>query len=804
MIDTADVTLFRNLFARVDDAYGVMGAKNPLAIRKPLTTQLLKEHLSGRKRIGAYLVDTEGMANQIVIDLDIPKEKADHPKEWDRVASEARAILRELDELGVEAFVTSSKSRGFHVRTMWESAPASELRRIGHYVLRRTGVDAEVFPKQDRRSEGGLGSLVWLPLFGPDVTKGKTAILDRANGLDPFPDQWEALRNVRINSLDKLNSALAIVKEWEKVSDKGSTRKSADPIGNRIPEGQRNNTLTSLAGTMRRRGMPERAITAALLEVNADLCDPPLHEKEVRLIIRSISKYESKEDAATQFTEHFRATDLWAAKLFTYLYAGNAKCCPKRGGWHVYDGKRWVRSECGEIERMAKEIPRAILELALAESDKEVRKSMYRFAATMESAKRIDFILSLAATEKGIALPPDAFDPDPWKFNVQNGTVVIDPVRATVELRPHDFADMITNISPAEWQGLESEAPIFRKFLEESADGDKELMAFRRRLAGYALTGDMREQVFEYAYGPEAGGKGTETRARADVMGTYCRAAEMATFLIFRTDKVRNDLAGLVGARLVTASEPQEGQVFDEGLIRMLTGQDRMKARFLYKEGFEFTCGFKIRFEGNHRPHIRSTGGATWRRLLVIPFERTVPEEKRDKTLSEKLKSPKERAGILAWMVRGALEWVKDGLAPPAKVKAAVADYRRAEDRIDPFIEDRCMVGDNLKVSSGDLYSKYKFWCDTSGERPMSQRAIALRLEDKGFVRIKMHGGVRGWRGIALQDKDQERVEALKAKGRRIKSKFENSHAKRVSKGTLREKPPIRLRRSDAPPPEKD
>jgi hypothetical protein len=163
MIDTADITLFRNLFARVDDAYGVMGAKKPQAIRKPLTPQLLKEHLDGKKRIGAYLVDQEGVADQLIIDIDIPKEKADDPKEWDRVRSEARAILRELDELGVEAFVTSSKSRGFHVRAMWESVPASELRRIGHYVLRRTGVNAEVFPKQDRRPVKGLGNFVWLP-----------------------------------------------------------------------------------------------------------------------------------------------------------------------------------------------------------------------------------------------------------------------------------------------------------------------------------------------------------------------------------------------------------------------------------------------------------------------------------------------------------------------------------------------------------------------------------------------------------------------------------------------------------------
>jgi len=310
------------------------------------------------------------------------------------------------------------------------------------------------------------------------------------------------------------------------------------------------------------------------------------------------------------------------------------------GGWFTYDGKHWTRAVCGEVERFAKDTVRYIYEIAALEPDDKQRQEIAKHATRSEAAGKIASMLDLAKTEEGIIVSPETFDTDPWKVNVQDGTVEIHPARAIAELKPHDPKDMITNISPAEWRGMEAQAPIFEKYLEESAGGDKELIAFRRRLAGCALTGDMREQVFEYAYGPEAGGKGTETRARADVMETYARAAEIASFLHSRSDKVRNDLAALVGARLVTASEPQEGQIFDEGLIRMLTGQDKMAARFLFRENFEFTCGFKIRFEGNHRPHIRSTGGATWRRLLVIPFERTVPEDRRDKTLGEKLKTP--------------------------------------------------------------------------------------------------------------------------------------------------------------------
>lgn len=450
------------------------------------------------------------------------------------------------------------------------------------------------------------------------------------------------------------------------------------------------------------------------------------------------------------FTEKFRATDLWAARLFAFLHGQQAKHCGRRGGWFVYDGRRWAESECGEIERLAKELPKAILELALAEPEAEQRAKMFKFAAAMESASRIAAVLTLAATEEGIALPPDAFDADPWAFNVQNGTIDL----RSGEIRPHRPEDLITNVSPAGWRGIDAKAPLFERFISEAMDGEEEKIGFLRRRAGYTVTGDMREQVFFFDHGPEAAGKGTENRAEFDVMGSYARATDIATFLTARRDGVRNDIASLVGSRMVLAGEPEDGQVFDEGLIKILTGQDRTRVRFLFREAFETEATFKIRFQGNHRPHIRSTGGAMWRRLFIVPFTRTVPEEKRDKLLGEKLKSPDERAGILAWMVRGALEWQRDGLRPPASVRAAVADYRNAEDRLAPFLEDRCEVGEFLQVTAGGLYGSYKAWCESAGERPMSQRSLGLRLEEKGFEKIRTYSTGRGWRGLALLGHD--------------------------------------------------
>ena len=173
-----------------------------------------------------------------------------------------------------------------------------------------------------------------------------------------------------------------------------------------------------------------------------------------------------------------------------------------------------------------------------------------KHAAKTEAAGKLAAILELAKTEEGIAVPPEVFDAQPWLFNVANGTLDL----RTGKLRPHRPEDMLTNLSPAEWRGLDAKAERFEKFLFEAMDGDQEKIDFLQRAAGYTLSGDMREQVFLFLHGPEAAGKGTFVRAMADVMGTYARSTEISTFLTARRDAVRNDVASLVGSRLVTAS----------------------------------------------------------------------------------------------------------------------------------------------------------------------------------------------------------------------------------------------------------
>lgn len=451
--------------------------------------------------------------------------------------------------------------------------------------------------------------------------------------------------------------------------------------------------------------------------------------------------------------EEFRPTDLWNAHLFVHQHGDKVRYCERLGGWHYFDGKRWVREMCGEVERFAKNTVRQMYEMAALEPNDARRIEMAKHVSRTEAAGKLAAILELAKTEERIAVSPDAFDAQPWKFNTATGTLDL----ISGELFPHAPEDMLTNLSPAEWRGLDAKGERFKQFLHEAMDGDQEKIDFLQRAAGYTLSADMREQVFLFLHGPEAAGKGTFIRALADVMGTYARSTEISTFLTARRDAVRNDVASLVGSRLVTASEPEDGQVFDEGLIKILTGQDRTTARFLFREAFEFAATFKLWLQGNHRPHIKSTGGAMWRRLLIVPFTETIPEDRRDKTLGDRLRTPEERAGILAWMVRGCLEWQRGGLRPPDSVRAAVAEYRAAEDRLAPFLEECTAASEHGEVPAGQLYAKYKAWAEINGERPMSKRGLGLRLEEKGFTSVRASGGTRVWRGLFLVDRGDEK-----------------------------------------------
>jgi putative DNA primase/helicase len=279
--------------------------------------------------------------------------------------------------------------------------------------------------------------------------------------------------------------------------------------------------------------------------------------------------------------------------------------------------------------------------------------------------------------------------------------------------------------------------------------GAVDLVRFLQRAAGYALTGDTSEQCMFVAYGTGGNGKGVFLNTLKAILGTYAQGARVETFVDRKAGGIPNDLAALRGARFVLCSEPEEGAQLEEGLIKMVTGQDTVTARFLNREFFDYIPEFKLWMMTNHKPIIKGTDRGIWRRMRLVPFTVSVPDAEKDAELPNKLKG--EYTAILRWMIDGLKAWRAEGLNPPAAVREASEEYRREMDTLANFIEERCEVNAHLTAPNGELYASYKEWMQDNGMRPKSHSAMSRQLSQRGFVQASSRaGGQREVKGIGL------------------------------------------------------
>jgi putative DNA primase/helicase len=241
------------------------------------------------------------------------------------------------------------------------------------------------------------------------------------------------------------------------------------------------------------------------------------------------------------------------------------------------------------------------------------------------------------------------------------------------------------------------------------------------------------------------------------MLGDYSTQADFTTFLSQRGEGVRNDVARLVGARFVSAVEAEGGRPLAEAMVKQLTGGDTITARFLFKEFFEFRPVFKLWLAANSRPTVRGTDNGIWRRIRLVPFTVTIPPAERDRDLGSKLAG--ELPGILAWAVRGCGRWQTEGLGTPAEVLAATEDYRDSMDVLGGFIGDRCVARSGARVAAKELYAEYTRWCESNGERSVTQRTMGLRMVERGFERHRGGKGVRMWLGLGLRSSGEEQPE---------------------------------------------
>ena len=521
------------------------------------------------------------------------------------------------------------------------------------------------------------------------------------------------------------------------------------PVGEQIPKGSRNKDLASFAGTMRRRGMGEAEIVAALQVANERRCSPPLEAEEVEKIASSVARYEPASKvvpiSANGHGGHgasasFNLTDLGNAERFVTDHGEGVRYCYPWRRWIVWTGARWERDEAGRVHRLAKEAVRGIYREAADAEDEDRRKALANHAKRSESETKIRAMVELAKSERPVS--PDELDADPMLLNTKSGTIDL----RTAELREHRREDLITKIAPVEYRP-DAEAPAWGAFLERVLP-DEELRGFVRRAAGYSASGDTSEQCLFINHGVGANGKSTFHEAAAAALGDYAMRAPTDMLLARRSGAVPNDVARLKGARFVSAAETEDGRRLAESLVKDLTGQDTITARFMRAEFFDFKPTHKLHLSTNHKPEIRGTDAAIWRRIRLVPWTVTIPPAEQDKKLSEKLRG--ELAGVLAWIVRGCVEWRHEGLKAPDAVRKATGAYRSEMDVIGAFIEDCCVLRPDASALATPLYVAYKEWCEESGEPIEKQRRFGMRLTERGLRREKV-GGVYKWYGIGLR-----------------------------------------------------
>jgi putative DNA primase/helicase len=323
------------------------------------------------------------------------------------------------------------------------------------------------------------------------------------------------------------------------------------------------------------------------------------------------------------------------------------------------------------------------------------------------------------------------------------------------EIHPHRRDNYITKITPVSPGG---QCPLWMQFLARVMDGKLELQSYVQRMIGYCLTGITREQALFFLYGTGANGKSVFLNTVIGFLQPYTRTAPIEMLLSSRNSGERHpcDMAGLRGARFVTAVEVEKGGRWAEAKLKALTGADQITARFMRQDFFEFTPQFKLVIAGNHKPSLRTLDEAIRRRFNLVPFTVTIPPAERDPELCEKLKA--EYPGILQWAIEGCLAWQRNGLNPPDVVRDATIEYFGEEDVLGRWISECCILNAQEKATSNALFTSWKEWAEKAGEFAGSQKNFSQSLETRDGISRYRTEQARGYRGIRLKTYEELRA----------------------------------------------
>lgn len=415
---------------------------------------------------------------------------------------------------------------------------------------------------------------------------------------------------------------------------------------------------------------------------------------------------------------------------------------------HMTRTRVYLRHRAEQITLWAERKGRAMIEADATKGEVEAAKLEVWAkdqSRTLRHKNTVAAIESLARSNQASVAGADDFDRDRMLLGTPGGTVDL----RTGQLSEAQRGDMITKQTTTAPAPAGAVPHRWLEFMAQIFNDDQDIIAFMQRAAGYALTGMTTEHKLLFFYGTGRNGKSVFIDTLFDIWGDYARKAASATFLNSQTERHPTDLAGLQGARLVAGSELPKGKTWDESVIKDLTGGDKMTARFMRGDYFDFDPQLTLMIAGNNQPSFRGVDEAIRARVVLVPFTVTIPAEKRVKGLSDILQA-EEAPAILRWAIDGALEWQKRGLDVPPVIEAASAEYFDDEDTMGQFLTDETRGDATGFVTTTDLHQRFVQWSDMQGLNSWTLRTLQKEMKGRGYQDLRRNHG-RGFVGIKLR-----------------------------------------------------
>ena len=442
--------------------------------------------------------------------------------------------------------------------------------------------------------------------------------------------------------------------------------------------------------------------------------------------------------------------DLFNANRFLERFGNDVRYSPELGRWFIWNGAWWEEDRLNRIDDLARqtieELRQWVMDVARGTDDFRTRVKHYTDSSR---ATRLRGLLDVAKTHHELIVSVDQLDTHPDLLACRNGTVEL----RTGELRPAHREDLITRGVDFEFDPTAT-APEWNEFLACIFDNDEEMTDYVQRLAGYFATGETYEHLLPDLYGTGANGKSTFITVLMSVLGEHTATAPEGLLVERHHEQHPERLAALRGRRLVVSSELESRDVLSEGLVKLLTGGDRISTRQMYGQRFEFDPTHTIVIVTNKLPRVRGTDEAIWRRLRVVPFSVTIPPDERIPDYGKHLVQQHSEA-ILAWIVRGAVEWYEDGLTEPSRVRIATDKYRAAEDVFAQFLADCTVPAEGKRTPQKKLRDEWKSWADDQHIRPGRDQEFTEWLEAHGYER-EDYQGAKFVRGLVLRSDREE------------------------------------------------